>query len=106
MLSFSPGRFGCIALQVPRKIVAKQLHSRPIVPRPRGSGAHPTISIEFIDPYDGRRDQERCSAVRKIERSGLIQKGSLVTRNLDDICSTAVFRVQLRVGDSLQYVAG
>jgi hypothetical protein len=31
-------------------MVAKQLQRRPIVPRPRGSGAQPTMSVvEFID---------------------------------------------------------
>jgi hypothetical protein len=49
LLSSSPGRFGWIAVQVPRKIVEEQLQSRPIVPRPWGAGAHPTKPVvEFI----------------------------------------------------------
>jgi hypothetical protein len=50
LLSFVPGRFGCIALHVHSTTVAKQLHSSPTVPRTLGSGTQPTISlVEFID---------------------------------------------------------
>lgn len=52
MFSFSPndGRFGCIALQVHRKTVAKDVQSKSIVPRPSGLGAQLTIVVvEFVD---------------------------------------------------------
>jgi hypothetical protein len=36
-------------------MVAKQLHRRPMVPRPRGSGVQPTMSVvEFIDVVNSR----------------------------------------------------
>jgi hypothetical protein len=49
LLSPVLGKLGCMAFQVQRKMVAKQLHRRPTVPRPRGSGAQPMMSaVEFI----------------------------------------------------------
>jgi hypothetical protein len=38
-----------MAFQVHRKRVAKQLHSKPMVPRPSGSDAHATIEVVELD---------------------------------------------------------
>ena len=54
-LSSRPGRFGCTAFQVHRKIVARQLQTSPIVPRVCGSGAQPTMPVVFMVKDRGLR---------------------------------------------------
>jgi hypothetical protein len=48
-LSDCCGILGCMAFQVQRNMVAKQLQRSPLVPRPLGSDVQPTVSsVDFI----------------------------------------------------------